>query len=147
MNTATPTQLQYVDIHKAFNAIQGQHVLPPLDNVSIKDSAKGISSDSLEKSLVINDVVVDGSLIKGIDITASHVSVTVNNSHVNSSKSGHGFEYSREKTTPVNLWDVDTSSSVSYPLYLSVESKPNQKEDRIKVMSLEYYFQDSNKYF
>lgn len=138
-DTASQVQLRYVDIHKAFIGVHGHKILPPLYNVTLTSTIKGIRSTELNEGFSIHNTVISNSMVRGIDISSNNVTLNINNSIVSSTTSGDGIEYSRIRTTPVDLSDVDPRN-VSFPLYLTASSKSWETENTIKVIVIKYCF-------
>ncbi|XP_078343106.1 protein bark beetle-like isoform X1 [Oculina patagonica] len=129
-----PLSLQYVDVSLAYEAIKGVEFLPDLVHVTVKRSVYGVTSANVSSPLAIRDSSIRDNLFAGIQIKGISKNITIENTAVDNTTHGHGFNYSGIAPAPVDFCSANMDNINSLPIILQALGKARTTVDCTKII-------------
>ena len=133
-STQKVSSLQYVDMSQAYEAIKGGEYLPDLDHVTIRGTVYGVKSDNISSPLTISDSSIRDNQFAGIQIKGRSKALTIQNTSVGNTTSGHGLSFSQIVPDPVDFCSVDVNA-LAFPINLQAFGKARTNVECTKVTS------------
>lgn len=128
----TLSNLQYVDLSEAYEAIKGFGNLPNLDHVTIKSSEYGVNSINISSPLTISDSIIRHNRLAGIKLKGRSKEIKIVNTAVDNTADGDGFSYIETVPDPVDFCSVDMDA-VIFPVTFEAFGKARTNVECTKV--------------
>ena len=131
------SQIEHVDVVKAFIGIKSTAASPELRNVPVKETIIGAPLEILENPLTKAKSLFTGNLTTGIEIsgiTSGNVSINIRDTTISNTTIGDGMKLKRASEGPSDFCSL-FESSVSFPINLQAIGKPRTCLECLKVVS------------